>query len=121
IKFLVRKHSQHLIALAEPMVDASRIDEFRVRLGLVLMLLFLIVLENVGLWWKNCFTVDVLLDDVQCVHLSVSSSNVVFNFLVSFVYAKCSRTNRVALWMNLIDVTSTIQAPWIVGGHGNVI
>ena len=39
----------------------------------------------------------------------------------TFVYAKCTRAERRALWFELEHLAGTINRPWLVGGDCNVI
>lgn len=39
----------------------------------------------------------------------------------TFIYAKCDATDRLALWEDLIALSSTHQMPWIVGGDFNIV
>ncbi|XP_060182094.1 uncharacterized protein LOC132611727 [Lycium barbarum] len=41
--------------------------------------------------------------------------------MVTLVYAKCDRIERIELWDSLYSLASDITIPWLVGGYFNVI
>ncbi|XP_070056126.1 uncharacterized protein [Nicotiana tomentosiformis] len=43
------------------------------------------------------------------------------HIIMTFVYAKCSSTNRIELWDSLYYMASDMELPWLVGGDFNVV
>lgn len=66
--------------------------------------------------------IQVLLDKEQLLHVQVSSPLLMQSVLMTFVYAKCTRTERQLLWDELRDIASSADGhPWIIGGDFNTI
>ncbi|XP_016457746.1 uncharacterized protein LOC107781540 [Nicotiana tabacum] len=43
------------------------------------------------------------------------------HIMMTFVYAKCSSTDRIELWDSLYYMASDMELPWLVGGDFNVL
>lgn len=63
---------------------------------------------------------EILKDSCQLIHYRITSPFLASPFLASFIYAKCSRTERLELWDSLRDIASS-QVPWMIGGDFNTI
>ena len=59
-------------------------------------------------------------DDNQALHCEIINSSLPSPFLVTCVYAKCTRGERVPLW-DLQRSLSSTSLPWIAGGDYNII
>lgn len=41
--------------------------------------------------------------------------------MVTIVYAKCDRSQRLDLWDNIISIANGVSEPWIIGGDFNLV
>ncbi|EOY25454.1 Uncharacterized protein TCM_026877 [Theobroma cacao] len=64
---------------------------------------------------------DVIFDHPQCLHVRLTSPWLEFPIFVTFVYAKCTRSERTLLWDCLRRLAADIEVPWLVGGDFNII
>lgn len=71
--------------------------------------------NKIWLFFNNNLTVSVISDDCQALHCELSSPLIPLPFLVTCIYAKCTRQERIPLW-DLLRSYSSISSPWIVGG-----
>ncbi|WRX16205.1 Reverse transcriptase domain - like 10 [Theobroma cacao] len=101
------------------MVNTSRMNYIKRRLG------FDNALSNcshkIWLFCSNEICCEVVLDQIQCLHVKLSSPWLPHPVYTSFVYAKCTRLERRELWNNLRIISDSVQAPWLVGGDFNSI
>ncbi|XP_017974498.1 PREDICTED: uncharacterized protein LOC108661575 [Theobroma cacao] len=101
------------------MVDASKAEFIRRKLG------FERVFKNCSqkIWLFHSFDLncEVLLDHVQCLHVKLNMPWLEVPLLASFIYAKCTRSEKLVLWDCLRSLAINIHSPWIVGGDFNAI
>ena len=72
--------------------------------------------------WKPEFTVNMLLNSEQLLHVAITHVSWSSEVRCSFVYAKCIATERRGLWNDLLTLSTNLRSrPWIVGGDFNVI
>lgn len=106
-----------VFALLEPLVP---LDEF-VFLNKFKMDSVIANLNNkIWLFSSASFSVEVLVDNEQFLHCLVSSSQLPSDILLTVVYAKCSRRERLSLWHDLSALPLN-NLPWMVGGDFNII
>ncbi|XP_060201759.1 uncharacterized protein LOC132630196 [Lycium barbarum] len=67
------------------------------------------------------YEVTVLMDTVQQLTLKLFNWDVDMELVVTLVYAKCDRIERIELWDSLYNLASDMTIPWLVGGDFNVI
>ncbi|EOY06960.1 Uncharacterized protein TCM_021522 [Theobroma cacao] len=67
------------------------------------------------------FNCEVLLDHPQCLHVRLTIPWLDFPIFTTFVYAKCTRSERTPLWDSLRGLAADMEGPWLVGGDFNVI
>lgn len=61
-----------------------------------------------------------LVDHPQVLHCIISHSQFASPFFANFVYAKCSKLERLDLW-NKLRMVASVSQPWMVGGDFNTI
>ncbi|EOY25449.1 Uncharacterized protein TCM_016755 [Theobroma cacao] len=60
-------------------------------------------------------------DPLECLHVKISLPWLPHPFAATFVYAKCTRQERLELWNCLRSLSLDMQGPWMVGGDFNTI
>lgn len=111
------EYKPDILVLLEPFVqfDASFLTR---RFG------FSSVFSNVNnkIWCFASYGVEiqVLQDNSQFLHTKISSGLLEEDICCTFVYAKCCRTLRRALWEDLCALP-THNFPWMVGGDFNTV
>ncbi|EOY06956.1 Uncharacterized protein TCM_021518 [Theobroma cacao] len=60
-------------------------------------------------------------DPLECLHLKLSLPWLLHPLSATFVYAKCTRQERLELWNCLRSLSSDMQGPWMVDGDFNTI
>ncbi|EOY02236.1 Uncharacterized protein TCM_011923 [Theobroma cacao] len=119
LKKLKIMHNIKLLVILEPMVNPNRADYFRRRFG------FDRVISNCSqkIWIFSSMEVncEVLMDHIQCLHVRLSLPWLPHPISATFVYAKCTRQERLELWNCLRSLSSDMQGPWMVGGDFNTI
>lgn len=66
------------------------------------------------------YDVVVIKDTDQVIHCKVTSPQLQNHILMSFVYAKCTPTERRLLWSE-INNFSVSDTPWCIGGDSNIV
>ena len=116
IWFTKNKEKVNFLAILKPMVDVNSFlycSKFQ----------FDACISNVNKIWlfhNLDWDVEVVLNHEQVLHCKVKTPECLNTFLISIVYAKCSRRERGDLWDSLRDV-SPQDGPWVVGGDFNSI
>ncbi|XP_061351340.1 uncharacterized protein LOC133296386 [Gastrolobium bilobum] len=123
LKVLVQKHSIKLVALFEPRVSGDR----AVKLGKKLGFEDCIIEEAQGfsggiwiLWCFKVFTVKVIEQTNQFLHVKILKNGELFTFLTA-IYANPMEEKRQVLWQDLRRLSSQAVDPWIMGGDFNEI
>ncbi|EOY17513.1 Uncharacterized protein TCM_036737 [Theobroma cacao] len=119
IKKLQLMHRLKILAILEPMVDTSKAEYFRRKMGFEKV----IVNNSQKIWLFHSveFICEVLLDHPQCLHVRVTIPWLDLPIFTTFVYAKCTRSERTPLWNCLRNLAADMEGPWIVGGDFNII
>ncbi|XP_060190755.1 uncharacterized protein LOC132620046 [Lycium barbarum] len=121
-KRLLTMHTKYkffLIGLMEPFQQAYKLESYRRRLGIKT------ALSNVsGKIWAFIdeeYEVTVLMDTVQQLTLKLFNWDTDLDMIVTLVYAKCDRIERIELWDSMYNLASYMTLSWLVGGDFNVI
>ncbi|XP_060183090.1 uncharacterized protein LOC132613048 [Lycium barbarum] len=61
------------------------------------------------------------MDTDQQLTLKLFNWNTDFDMIVTLVYAKCDRSERIELWDSMYNLASDMTLSWLVGGDFNVI
>lgn len=69
-------------------------------------------------FWRHPLQLNLYQRHDQIMTFTVEEQGQVQAFL-SFVYAKCSVTERRELWQQLNSLSASINKPWLVGGDFN--
>ncbi|XP_060201987.1 uncharacterized protein LOC132630433 [Lycium barbarum] len=67
------------------------------------------------------YEVTVLMDTDQQLTLKLFNWNTDFDMIVTLVYAKCDKSERIELWDSMYNLASDMTLLWLVGGDFNVI
>ena len=73
-----------------------------------------------GCFGKIFLSCYIIQNSDKCISVSCKCGMVEDNFVISAVYAKCSRGERMELWNDLEGIASTLDA-WLVGGDFNIV
>ncbi|EOY26736.1 Uncharacterized protein TCM_028693 [Theobroma cacao] len=119
IKKLQLLHKMKTLVILEPMVDNSKADFIRRKLGFEKV--FKNCSQKIWLFHSVDLSCEVLLDQVQCLHVKLTMPWLEIPLLASFIFVKCTRSERLILWDCLRGLSANIHAPWIVGGDFNAI
>ncbi|EOY26489.1 Uncharacterized protein TCM_028259 [Theobroma cacao] len=119
LKSLKLVHKIMLLVVLEPMVEETKAEFFRRKLGYEKV----ITNNSKKIWIFHSFDIsyEVILNHNQCLHVSLSFQWLECPILATFVYVKCTRTERIPLWIVLRSLSVDIRVPWLVGGDFNVI
>ncbi|XP_070002742.1 uncharacterized protein LOC142165914 [Nicotiana tabacum] len=88
-----RKHHFEFIGILEPMHQSHKMERYRARIGLAQAVLT----------------------------LRLTHTETHFELILTLVYAKCDRIERIELWDTLYAMASDMTVPWLVRGDFNVI
>ncbi|XP_060177980.1 uncharacterized protein LOC132607916 [Lycium barbarum] len=113
------RYSFFLIGLMEHFQKPYKLESYRMRLGLET------ALHNVNnkIWafldesWK----VTILIDSEQHLTLRLSNLEVDTEMIVTLVYAKCDRVDRIELSDAMDYLENDMTRPWLVAGDFNVV
>ncbi|XP_060216564.1 uncharacterized protein LOC132644040 [Lycium barbarum] len=108
-----------LTGLMEPFQQAYKLDSYRRRLGLKTALCN--ISGKIWAFVDANHEVTVLIDSVQQMTLKLENCDTHAEIIVTLVYAKCDRIERIELWESLYHLASDMTLPWLVGGDFNVI
>ncbi|XP_059311003.1 uncharacterized protein LOC132062446 [Lycium ferocissimum] len=108
-----------LTGLMEPFQQAYKLDSYRRRLGLKTALCN--ISGKIWAFVDEDHEVTVLIDSVQQMTLKLENCDTHAEIIVTLVYAKCDRIERIELWEPLYHLASDMTLPWLVGGDFNVI
>lgn len=92
------------------------IEQYKVRLGL--QNAYANYSSKIWIFWDDYWNGKVIKDDVQQVPIKFVAGRI--EILITAVYARCDRMERMELWDSL-ELLSTTNCPWLVGGNFNVI
>ncbi|EOY21546.1 Uncharacterized protein TCM_013313 [Theobroma cacao] len=73
--------------------------------------------ENYGISDEDSISIN----HIQCLHVKLNMPWLEVPLLASFIYAKCTKSERLILWDCLRNLAINIHTPWIVGGDFNAI
>lgn len=117
LKDMINRHQPLIVGILEPKQRHSKIGDYAQQIGLPNFAHAEPANNHIWVFWPH--GVDITVLDVSDQHLSVllgGEDPIKF----SFVYAKCLRYERQALWDQL-RLHSDIDIPWLVGGDFNTI
>lgn len=116
LKQLVRKNNVVVVAVLEPFQEATQMTKLTIFLGFPHFCCNAGVDGKVWVLWKEGY-------DFVCSSLTDQSSWLTvenFKLLVSFVCAKCTRSDRRGLWHELNNIYLEMH-PWVVLEDFNII
>ncbi|XP_060200195.1 uncharacterized protein LOC132628431 [Lycium barbarum] len=103
----------------EPFQHQGQIQKYRRKLGMP----YANSNCNGKIWFfvQHNVNVEVLLDTEQSITVKLQFQDFNKDMVVTMVYAKCSKVERMQLWDSLYLLASNMTSPWLVGGDFNVI
>lgn len=113
---LKKRHHYQYITLMESFQDLMEIEQYKVRLGL--QNAYANCSSKIWIFWDDYWNGEVIKDDVQQVPIKFVAGRI--EILITAVYARCDRMERMELWDSL-ESLSTTNCLWLVGGDFNVI
>lgn len=115
--YLKQKLKLNLLVLLEPLIQ---LDQFFMCTKYKVQKVIANCSNKIWVMFDEDYQVEVLVDHVQVLHCRVSSTLLPEPIYMSFVYAKCTKAERVDLW-DQIRSFKVLNAPWSVGGDFNII
>nr|XP_009803099.1 PREDICTED: uncharacterized protein LOC104248527 [Nicotiana sylvestris] len=94
-------------------------ERYKARIGLAQAVVN--VSNKIWAFIDEIFEVSILYNMTQQLTLRLMHSETHVELILTLVYAKCDRTERIELWDTLYAMASDITVPWLVGGNFNVI
>lgn len=120
LRKICKAFSLTCLFLLEPFGDSARMETVRLSLGFD----DAVSSNNCKIWafWRGGVSVSVEENNLQFLHLKITTLASGAASFVTAVYAKCTRRERQQLWTDLCSLqTSVAMAPWLVGGDLNTI
>ena len=114
LRLLIRVHQVAVLVLLEPMAEAFNIESLRLKLSFDFCLFN--PSNKIWVFWRCGFHFNVMHNSEQVLHVMAGHDSWTGTFFASFIYAKCTRVGRHALWSELRALASSITRPWLVGG-----
>lgn len=106
-----------VFVVLEPMVS---LDEYVFKKKFKMDQVVANVSNKIWLFSSASYHVEILLDHEQLLHCKVTSTLLPKPVLLTIVYAKCTRRERIDLW-NSIRHMSVDDMPWLIRGDFNII
>ncbi|XP_060211977.1 uncharacterized protein LOC132639556 [Lycium barbarum] len=113
------RHKFFLVGLMEPFQQSYKLESYRRRLGIDTALCN--VSGKIWAFVNEDYQVTVMIDSVQQLTLKLHNVNSEEKLIVTLLYTKCDRMERIELWESLYYLASDMTLPWLVGGDFNVI
>lgn len=120
IKILKSQYNPMLLVILEPKIRGDRISIISRRLRYKHSLQCSPMNTHVWLFYDEHAVDTLVSDSSQMITVCITNGDS-FSILASFVYAKCTRNERLEIWQDLEEVAVRFQEPWIVGGDFNII
>ncbi|XP_016473910.2 uncharacterized protein LOC107795741 [Nicotiana tabacum] len=114
-----RKHHFEFIGILEPMQQSHKMERYRARIGLAQAVVN--VSNKIWAFIDEIFEVTILYNMTQQLTLRLMHSETHVELILTLVYAKCDRIERIEQWDTLYAMASYMTVPWLVGGDFNVI
>lgn len=115
--YLCKKEKIDILGLSEPLIPS---DSYKFCKLLSIHSAFENCNQKIWLFVNSNFTCEVLEDNVQFLHCKISSPSLPSPFLLSVVYANCSRLERLPVWSDLSTLNCS-TLPWVLMGDYNII
>ncbi|XP_070023012.1 uncharacterized protein [Nicotiana sylvestris] len=116
---MLRKHHFEFIGILEPMQQSHKMERYRARIGLAQVVVN--VSNKIWAFIDEIFEVTILYNMTQQLTLRLTHTETHVELILTLVYAKCDRIERIELWDSLYAMASDMTVPWLVGGDFNVI
>ena len=114
LRISVRLHQVAVLVLLAPMAEAYNLENLRVKLSFDFCLFN--PSNKIWVFWRFGFHFNVMHNSEQILHVMVGHDSWTETIFASFIYAKCTKVGRRALWSELRTLASSITRPWLVGG-----
>lgn len=114
----VRIHNLQLIAICEPKISSSYLNDFRLRLNMDAAVANLS--GSIWVFYQHPWVCSILGESRQHLSLRVQHNFLPSSVCMSFLHASCTADDRVHLWEALL-VDKPPSDPWLIGGDFNVI
>ena len=111
LKHLKSEYDLKLISVCEPLVDKTRIDSYKLKIG------YRNAMCNQANWlwvfFDGCLSGTVIQESDQFLTVKFHMHNFSFDFIAIFIHASCSAEVRLTLW-NDISLILNCKIPYIV-------
>lgn len=118
LKKLSKIHNISFLAIMEPMVDASKLEEVRIKLKFSSA--YINVTSKVWVFWQPNMQCSVISDTEQALTVKRGHDQVEGEFVITSVYAKCARKDKRGLLDEFRSVHA-LQLLWFLGGDFNIV
>lgn len=107
------------IALLKPFQQSRHINKYRGRFQISFM--FHNYNNKIWCFVNHRFTVTLMKDTKQLISLYIHDQYIGTSNLVTLIYAKCDRVQRLDLWDSILSRANGNSDPWIIGGDLNLV
>lgn len=123
LKYLIKQHKVNFLGVVEPKISGRKAEQTCKRLGFD----GCHRIEASGmrggiwlLWQKNSFTITVLQESSQFLHVCVSNLNNE-RWVLTIIYRNPSSVEGRSFWNNMRELANSIRDPWLLIGDFNAI
>ena len=106
LRALLLLHHIAILVLLEPMAEASNIEVLCTKLSFDFCLLN--SSNKIWVFWRSGFHFNVLYNSEQILHVMAGHDSWTETVNASFIYAKCTRAERLVLWSDLCSLAGSI-------------
>lgn len=112
---LISTHRVCFVALLEPMLDMTKVESVRMQLQMDHLWVNPLAPGKIWAFWNSSTTITPWHDTPQCSSFEISGIGGSTSY-ISVVYASCDEIVRRDLWQDVVDLSSRISQPWLIGG-----
>ncbi|KAI9074704.1 hypothetical protein K1719_043358 [Acacia pycnantha] len=122
-KSIVSMYKAEIFVLVEPRISGTNADNVIKKLGFLHSHRVEASGFSGGIWilWSSKVSINVLVNQVQFIHMEVSWPGNNLKFLFTAIYGSPQLQFRKFLWHDLDHLASNISSPWLLAGDFNAI
>ncbi|KAI9096746.1 hypothetical protein K1719_025925 [Acacia pycnantha] len=122
-KFFVANYKPVIFVLVEPRISGPRADKVIKKLGFLHSHRVEASGFSGGIWilWSSKVSLNILVNQVQFVHMEVCWNNLNSKFLFTTIYGSPQSQYRKFLWQDLDQIAANLSFPWLLAGDFNAI
>ena len=120
LKGMICKFKIPFVALLEPMLAGDKASRIMTKLKMDQVWCNSVADNKIWTFWDNSISVSHYNDTSQVSTFRVKNG-LNEEVYLSVVYAACDRTPRRDLWVDMLNLSSGIDQPWLIGGDWNCV